>query len=40
MTVQRYHFQMILLDLKKFSGHQLVVVVVRDREDRLANDFF
>ena len=40
MSVQGNHFQFIFIDLKQFAGHQLVVVIVRNGKDRLADHFF
>ena len=40
MSVEGNHLQLIAVNFKQFAGHQTVVIVVSDRENRLADNFF
>ena len=40
VSVQRYDFKFIVMDLEQLSRHQFVVVIVRNGEDRLTDHFF
>ena len=39
MSVKGDHSHFLTVDLKEFTAHQLIVIVVRDGKDRLADHF-
>ena len=40
MSVEGNHLQLIAVNFKQFAGHQTVVIVVSNRENRLTDNFF
>ena len=40
MSVQRNYLQTVIFDLKKFTGHKLIVFIYSNRKNSLADHFF